>query len=53
MMAEAEIDPSTDMLPPATLPGSPAAGSFPIPPEKLIELAKRLFKEDIGLKVLV
>lgn len=33
-------------VPPAVLPGTPA--TFPIPPEKLIQLAKRVFLDEEG-----
>lgn len=38
-------------LSPAVLEGTPKPGEFPIPPDRLIELAKALFQSQSGVKV--
>jgi hypothetical protein len=38
-------------LPPAVLPGTPEPGTFPIASEMLVELAKKVFAEQVGVQV--
>ncbi|GAX79513.1 hypothetical protein CEUSTIGMA_g6954.t1 [Chlamydomonas eustigma] len=41
---------ANDPLPPAILPGTPEQDAFPIKSERLIELAKKLFDEQVGVQ---